>query len=110
MKETTLVFPLDKNGKGFIRTEVIKGKFDAFLINAPKGQIRIFSERGYDIFYSTEMNGIMYVPVRVQVLDQVGHRIGFSNTPFHLNEKLFIEYQSTFLNTMSEVKIIIKTE
>lgn len=114
MKELKIIIPLDK-GYGET-TEKIKGKINSIIINSTgKSEISINSELGYQIFESKECYGVQYIPIRIQPLDNNGHRINYSKSKFCLNEKILIQvrtyhYKNYFKEETEkqEIKLIIR--
>ena len=110
MNDIKLVVNLDNKGYGELITEQIIGEFEALLINSPtKSQVTIYSENGYLIYDSMEVEGIMYIPIRVQGIDNQGHRIGFSCEEYLLNEKLVIRVQNIVRDfKQNEIKLMLR--
>ena len=92
------------NGRGVIQTQNIKGELDCLIFNTPKCYMIIQSELGYYIYYNMEAEGINYLPIRVQAVNNQSYRINLSNTKYNLNEKLIISVQ--LFNIRSEIKEI----
>lgn len=118
MKELKVAIPLDK-GHG-TTIQKINGELDAIIIKATgRKDILIESEYGYTIYRSTDaINGIQYIPIRVQAQDPEGHRINGSNAKFMLNEKItitvrqyqYVRYAFNQKPEKQEVKLIIRYE
>ena len=110
MKDIKIKLKLDKNGFGQVVTEEITGYLEAVLILSPlKSQLTINSDAGYGIFNFKEAEGSMYIPIRVQALNNLGSRISFSSDRILLNEKLTIKAQQLMRwKTMPELQVILR--
>ena len=112
MKELKIRIPIEK-GYG-TKTIKLNGEIDSILLNLPRGEILIESEYGYKIYENKEINGVCYIPIRIQAHDQNGHRISFSDCKFNIGEKLIIQVKTlSYLNSLvqkQEARMIIRYE
>lgn len=105
MTEIKIEIPLSE-GYGQFITKNIDGELECVIINMPgKGQLKIESETGYILYESKDIEGIQYIPIRVQSRDHKGERISFSSHKYCLNEKLIITVRGFKINQSVKLRL-----
>jgi len=105
-----IVIELNTMANGIVQfeTEKLTGCFEALILTSDKPvKVTIESELGYPIYDVQEYIGTTYICIRTQDWNEEGHQIGFSVSPFKLNEKLLLTVSG---QNNTNVKFIFRME